>query len=163
MSDEETKAASKAPETLCQIHLRGPGYSGRAVRYRVLTPAQVDHNEKLAGESIGDKGTVYEFSNAAVKLGLETMIAQVTEAPVHVETRVEVAPDGAKKTVQVPRFDEAKWVAVNADVLCTPEGWARFFTTKDTTLLKQVYGREHTVSPADLDAVLEGKVLVVAD
>ena len=134
-----------------QIHLgynpanpkapRISGYSGRAVRIVTLTPDQVDHNEKVAAEGLGKEATVYEFSNVATRLGLEQMVVEMTEP---------VSPEA---------LSGEPWRKVTAKELNAE--WSTLFTSKDTTMLKRIYAREHVVTEAEVDMIMSGKVLVV--
>lgn len=130
---------------LQQIHLTGrAGYSGRAVRYRTLTAAQVERNEIEASKSVEKDSPAYVFVATVQKLGLEQMIVQVSEP---------VKPD---------KLGEAAWRDVSPEQLIG-DGWKALFTVKDTEVLKRLYNDEYYVTKDEVDAILSGKVQVLAD
>lgn len=119
-----------------RVHLVGPGHSGRYVRYRVLSSTEVDQVEKLASDEMEKDSNTFDLNTAVARNGLERMVVAVTEPA---------------KNGTVPAFTP-----------CTPgelsTQWAKLFTARDTAVLKRLYQREHVVTEAEVDAIMEGKV-----
>jgi hypothetical protein len=134
-----------------QVHLTGKGFSGRAVRYRILSIEAVDLVEQfVAGlPDIRNKTDLpmLTYNNAIALRGVSQMLVAMTEP---------VAADDLPK---------AKWLP------CTPEMFDKdipgskalsdYFTTKDIRVLRTIYLQEHDAGKAEVDAILAGKVGVV--
>ena len=124
-----------------RLHLFGPGHSGRAIRYRVLTPDEVEKAEQLAEADVNESTTVLALDKAVVREGLHMMIREVSEP---------VKPEA------LPALTAEQWRKVDPRALSTD--WPKLFTAKDTKLLQRLYRREHLVTEADLDKLMSGKV-----
>jgi hypothetical protein len=128
--------------SLLQIHLNKKGCSGRGVRYRILTAAQLEQNELAAVKTLDEGFTGVEYTLETGRLGLLDMVTHVTEA-------------GLKT------LDAAKWMPLANGTLTTQ--WSTYFNTRDTMILKRVFQAEHGVSQAEVDDILSGKVEVLED
>jgi hypothetical protein len=125
-----------------QIHLKGEGYSGRGVRYRILSPSELDRNEITAAKTLDDGFTRAEYQVEVQRLGVVQMIVSYTDG-----------------SVQDPQT--AKWTPANSALLDTQ--WDSIFCTKDSGVLRAIFQREHGVSKEEVDAILKGKAEVLAD
>ncbi len=125
-----------------QIHLVGRGWSGRAVRVEPLTAAEIETAELTAATEITKDSLQLEYQNKVERLGMEVMIKEISEPAAKGAT-----PEGWKKV--------------------TPQdlalGMSKYFTAKDMSTLKALYRSEHSVSQAEVDAILESKINVLAD
>ena len=125
-----------------QVHLVGRGWSGRAVRVETLTSTQIEANEVIAASETTKDSIVMEYQNKIERLGMEVMIKEISEP-----TAKGATPEGWKKV--------------------TPQDLAlsmsKYFTAKDMSTLKALYRAEHSVSQAEVDAILESKINVLAD
>ena len=126
-----------------QIHLKRPGMSGRAVRYEVLSTKEVEAAESAAARAVTKESTMGEYNNEVTRLEMQMMIKSMTE-PV--------------KEADLPT---AKWLPTSAQDLDMQ--WSKYFNVKDTAALKRICTDEHTVSQSDIDAIMEGKVVVLED
>ncbi len=126
------------------------------VRYRVLSPAQVDEIEALAAGDMEQGSTIVDLNNATLKAGLERMVAQVSD-PIALVSAKSDDKSAEAETVNAQRFKDLKWREVTPGELSTE--WNKIFTARDTSLLRRVFQREHVVSEAEVEAVLSGKVL----
>jgi len=125
-----------------QIHLKGEGFSGRGVRYRILTPSELDRNEITAAKTLDDAFTRAEYQVEVQRLGCVQMIVAYTD-------------EGVTET------QTAKWTTASAATLDTQ--WDSVFCTKDSGVLRAIFQREHGVSKDEVDAILKGKAEVLAD
>lgn len=157
MTDESTSPApaGKKSGPFETILLGARGCSGRAVRYRILSPDMVTHIEGQCSRALSKESTAYEFSEAVVMMALQEMIFEVSD-PVSADR---FAGRAAKKGDPAPKPVEYRKV--------TPEqlhqAWSTYFNAKDTAILKRVYGFEHTVTGDELDAIMAGKVSTTTD
>lgn len=136
-----------------RIHLTGPGYSGRAVGYRVLDIDELDEVERALGQEIrtmehADKMSVAEYQRLFMRIGLPKIVVEFTD-PVTPEQFA--AREGLKWTAATPQMfdDEAG-------------GLKRFFRAKDVALLRSLFLQEHDVNQREVDRILAGKVVTVA-
>lgn len=120
---------------------KSEGYSGRAVRFRVLTTAEIDHIKALVAGEVTENTKLSQYNDMLAAVGVEQMVTGVSE-PVTPET-----------------LGAAKFRAM------TPEAMAAdrrtLFTTKDFELLRKLYFREHHVSDAEVEDIMGGIVGVV--
>ena len=126
-----------------QVHLKKPGCSGRGVRYRILKPSELDHNEMQAARGLEKDDTVLKYELDVLHMGLYMMVTAYTEP------------------TQKDLNGSAKWIKADPDSLETQ--WNELFTTKDTVLLKAIYKREHGTSNAEVEEILSGKVDVLEE
>lgn len=126
-----------------QVHLKKPGCSGRAVRYRILKPSELDHNEIQVARGLDKDDTVAQYQVEVQKLGLYMMVSAYS--------------DPNPKDLN----GGAKWTKVDPDAI--EAQWNDIFTTKDTAILKQIYNREHGTSQAEVEDILSGKVDVLEE
>ena len=126
-----------------QIHLNKKGMSRRAVRYAVLPTSKVEAAEKAAALEVTKDSTMAEFGSKAERFGMEMMIHSISEP----------ASD-----VDLPK---AKWHVMTPDHLALK--WGDYFGVKDTSLLRALYRQEHSVTQAEADEILSGKVAVIED
>ncbi len=141
MSDQ-TKALGPCE----QVHLaaknkdgKRTGYSGRAVRYRLLSSDEVSHIERECSKLIKPGTTNFEFSEAIASMGAQAMVTEVTEGPVDREG-----------------LPTAKWMKVTQEQMLN--SWSSFFNAKDTAVLKKLYQVDHGVNDKELEEIVEGKV-----
>lgn len=134
---------SKEPKQLYQIHLKGNGFGGRAVRYRLLTPDEIDQRESMIAEDLGKDATVVQFNKKVAEACLELMIHSFTDPC---------------KPKDLP---EAKWYPAPMGSLL--ERWGEFFNAKDSTFLRKLFLREHGVNDAEMDAIMGERVPVLED
>ena len=83
-----------------------------------------------------------EYQNKIERLGMEMMIKEVSEPCKKGET-------------------PTSWTKVTPQDLSL--GMGKYFTAKDMSTLKALYRAEHSVSQAEVDAILESKINVLAD
>ena len=127
---------------MLQIHLLGRGFSGRGVRYKILTTAQVDSVERAAQATLTKESLIAEYTANIARDGATLMIHSVTATPV---------TKGA--------LEMAQWRVLKEGELAMC--WDELFTPKDTALLRRAYEIEHSVSKDELDEIMGGKVTVV--
>lgn len=120
----------------------GAAFSRRAVRFRVLKPAEVAHARGLVYPTVDEHTKLIEIENAIATEGVAMMVSAFTEP---------CDPNG---------IGEAKWTKVTA-VEMGEALKGDTFTTKDVETLKQVFHKLHHVSGAELDAIMGGIVGVV--
>ena len=117
------------------------GYSGRAVRFRVLSTSELDHIKDLVAGKVDDNTKMAQYNDMLATLGVEQMVTGVSE-PVAPES-LGSAP--IRSLTPKEMFEER----------------TKLFTTKDFELLKRLYFREHHVSDAEVDDIMGGIVGVV--
>lgn len=125
-----------------QIHLKGRGHSGRGVRYRVLKPSELDANEVAASKTLEEGFTASEYSVETMRLGLAVMVLAYTE------TNAKDLPS-------------ARWT--QSDRAMLDRQWDALFTTRDTNVLRRIFREEHGVNDDEFEAIMAGKVEVLAD
>lgn len=143
------------------IHLKGPGFSGRLVRYKILPPSEIQRLEENAAREITKTTTQLEYMHKINEMGRCSMITAVSE-PVDVKQG-----DGETAADFQKRFNE-RYAAAKASMRLVDAGTLSLesetmFTTKDVAALKAIYDREHSVSPNELEAILGGKAAELED
>jgi|ERR1019366_900676 hypothetical protein len=114
------------------------GFSGRGVRFRMLTADEAAHIKEQYAKEITPETTNVEYDAKVADAGLDKMILAYTEP---------VTPE---------KLPEAKWIVANYDTLSTSK--ATLFTAKDVDLLKTVYLMHHRVSTKELEDIMGGIV-----
>lgn len=125
-----------------RVHLKGHGYSGRGVQYKILSSTEIDHIELLAAKALEKEATIVEYQSAVTRQGVIAMVEQVTDK-------------------DVTDLGGAAWKRVESAQLDV--NWNAYFTAKDTSVLRSLFNAEHGTSKAEVDAILGGKVEVLAD
>lgn len=125
-----------------RIHLKGKGFSGRGVQYKALSSTEIDHIELLAAKGLEKDASVVEYQSAVTRQGVIAMVEQVTDAGLE-------------------DIGGASWRKVEAAQLDVK--WDAYFTAKDTSVLRSLFNSEHGTSKAEVEAILGGKVEVLAD
>jgi len=141
-SSDVVASAPRIESKQYQVHLKGKGYSGRGVRYRILKQSELDSNEVLAAKTLDDGYSKIEHQVEVSRLALSAMVTAYTDPGVK-------EPQTARWTSADKGYLERQWDAV--------------FTTKDTAVLRNIFHTEHGVNEAELEAILKGKVEVLAD
>lgn len=127
-----------------QYHLKGKGFSGRAVRVRELDPLEAEDNLKAAGKLLvgQDAGpaAMLELKKTEWRNGIKLMISEFTDP------------------CEDPMAEGVKWKKVGAGML---DDMGAYFTTKDVQVLEAIYRDMHEIMPSELDAIM-GKALPVS-
>ncbi len=127
-----------------RIHLAGAGLSGRSVRYKVLSMPDVDAIEVSNIKAADKDASMWEIKQGIAMDGVRAMIQEVSE------------PHKPNQPAQ-----DVQWRKVDAKTLMLE--WAKLFTTKDTSVLRRLYDREHVVSEKEVDDLFAGKVSELAE
>jgi hypothetical protein len=130
------------------IHLTGKGMSGRLVKYKILPMPEIERIEQQIGREVTKGTSVLEYSRKLNDVGRKSMIVAVTEP---------MSPAERKATPPAA----IKWQLL--DIATVEIEWNRLFTTKDTVVLRSVYDQEHSISPAELEDIMAGKVEELED
>lgn len=123
-----------------QYHLKGKGFSGRAVRVRTVDPIEVEDNLKGAAKLVGMDATVLELKKTEWRMGSKLMLVEVSEP------------------CEDPMAEGVKWRKVTPDIL---EDFGAYFTPKDAQVLEALYRDANELLPSELDAIV-GKALPVS-
>jgi hypothetical protein len=169
-------------QPLYQIHLHGPGHSGRVVRFRVL-PATVHREAKAtASKLMPTNATMLIYREMLIEQCLLRMIQEVSAplpevgvTPELIKQAEEQAKSGGdqrailaalvagKRQAMVAELTDAKFTKVNLQMLSTPtdpHAWDNVFTAKDTEELEEHYKYFHELNPAE-SSVIMGKAIPV--
>ena len=122
-----------------QYHLKGKGFSGRAVRVRELDPIEVEENLKAAAKLVPAEATVLELKKTEWRNGIKLMVVEVSDK------------------CEDPMAPDVKWRKVTPVDL---EDLGQYFKTKDVAVLEAIYRESNEVIPSELDAIT-GKALPV--
>jgi hypothetical protein len=125
------------------VHLVGPGFSGRGVKLRKLSPTEKDDVYHAAAVQAGDDGKRFMFIRA--REGVTKMLLGVTEP-------------GLKTLDEVKA---AKWTPLSVADLQTPDGpyyYDTLFSSKEDEILCAKFRREHEVTQGEIDTIL-GKAI----
>lgn len=130
-----------------QIHLSGPGFSGRAVRYRTLEIEEIDRVEILVASSpeVRSGISLIGWNQLVAKESVPLMLVAMTE-PV------------AEKDLPTARWTPCSPEMFQAE---SGDGLKKFFTTKDIRFLRDLYTREHEIGKSEVDKMLAGKAPIV--
>ncbi len=122
-----------------QYHLKGMGFSGRAVRCRELTPQEVEDNLNSAAKLTGVNATVIELKKCEWRNGVKLMIVEFTDPCESV-------------------FAEGvKWKKVTGGML---DDMGAYFKAKDVVALEAIFRDWHEVMPSELEAITGGALKV---
>lgn len=125
------------------LHLVGKRASGRAVRVQELGPDEKDDLMIQAAKSLGKDASILELKRREWKMGVLSMIKQVSTVPVK-------DANGA----------DVKWKSYSYDEL--EEAYKTLFTSKDHSLLVAAFRHFHEVTEEEVDAIV-GKALPVSE
>ncbi len=124
-----------------QYHLKGRGFSGRAVRLRELDPIEVENNLTAAAKLVSSDASVIELKKVEWRNGVKLMITEYTDP------------------CDDPFAEGVKWKKVAGGTL---EDLGTYFKAKDVLALEALYREYHEVMPAELDAIV-GKAVPVSE
>lgn len=114
------------------------GFSGRAVRFRMLSAIEAAHIKEQYAKDITAETTNVEFDANVSDAGVDKMILAYTDP---------VTPE---------KLPEAKWIATDADTTSSTK--SAIFTAKDIDLMKTVYLMLHRVTSGELEDIMGGVV-----
>ncbi len=124
-----------------QYHLKGKGFSGRAVRCRELDPLEVEENLTSAAKLVSQDASLIELKKVEWRNGVKRMVTEITEP------------------CEDPFDPAVKWKKVSAGAM---EDLAQFFRAKDLLALEAIYREYHEVIPAELEAIT-GKAVPLSE
>jgi hypothetical protein len=130
-----------------QIHLNGPGMSGRCVRFKLLSPSEKRASDTIASGLVPNNASPMEFFERRLFEGIKTFLVAVTEQhslPSMYPKAGEPAPS---------------WRDVNYADLSTPGGdWniesGNVFTPADIETLEGLYRTYHEPSQESLKSIM---------
>ena len=143
-------ADGKADAPIPSVVLNFEHFSGRGVRYRVLSPEEKDSLLATAAALVGPNATYPELNARHAVECVKRMLVAVTR-------KAELGSlDG---------LGAGDWVPLNDAMLAGmpgQEAWRfeKLFTAKDVGVLRTIYRRIHEVTEADVDEI-EGKAISV--
>lgn len=123
-----------------QYHLKGKGFSMRAVRVRELDPIEVEENLKAAAKLVSSEASVLELKKTEWRNGIKLMVVEVSEPCAD------------------PNVEGVKWKKVKPMDL---EDLGSVFKSKDVQALEAIYRDMNEVMPGELEAIV-GKGLPVS-
>lgn len=126
---------------LLQYHLKGRGFSGRAVRLRELDPMEVEANLTATAKLVGPEATIVELKKVEWRNGVKLMVAQMTDP------------------CDDPFVEGVKWKKITGGML---DDLGTYFKAKDILALEAIYREYHEVVPAELEAIT-GKAVPVSE
>src|SRR6185312_8434929 len=115
------------------IHLKGKRCSGRAVRFVELDPDLKDELMLQAAKAVGKDSTVIELKRKEWKLGVLTIIKEVSVDPVKGD----------------PNGGDVKWKKYTFDEI--ESAYSTLFTAKDHALLTATFRDFHEVTEEEID------------
>lgn len=124
-----------------QYHLKGRGFSGRAVRLRELGPADISDNLTNAAKLVGPEATLIEMKKIEWTNGVKRMLAEISEA------------------CEDPLVDKVKWKKVSPADL---DDLGSYFKAKDVLALEAIFRENYEVVPSEL-AAITGKAVPVSE
>ena len=124
-----------------QYHLKGKGFSGRAVRVRVLDPDEVSENLLAAAKLVGPQASIIELKKVEWRNGIKRMIQEISDPCVD------------------PMSPDMKWKKNTAGML---DDMGAIFTSKDVLALEAIYRDYHEVIPDEVEAIA-GKAVPVSE
>lgn len=123
-----------------QIHLNAKKCSKRAVRFKVLSPAEAGSLMDQAAKIVGPQGTMIELRRTQWSLCVQAMLTEYTDPTDE--------PMGAK------------WFKASTQQMAAD--YDKLFTAKDDQILISMYREYHEVDQEEIDSI-SGKALTVAD
>lgn len=123
-----------------QYHLKGKGFSGRAVICRELDPSEVEDNVTAAAKLVDKDATVIEFKKTEWRNGVKLMVVKFSEPCAD------------------PLAEGVKWKDNSAGLL---DDLGTYFTSKDVGVLQGIFRNFHEVSEDELNDIV-GKALPVS-
>jgi len=124
-----------------QYHLKGKGFSGRAVRVRELDPIEVEDNLTATAKLVSQEASIIELKKVEWRNGVKRMIVEFSEP------------------CEDPFAEGVKWKKVTAGML---DEIGEYFRAKDLLALEAIYRTNHEVIPSELEAIT-GKAVPVSE
>lgn len=125
-----------------QIHLRGKGYSGRAVRIKTLDASTIDANFMAAGKLAGDEASGVEIKTIEWRNAVKQFITEFSEP-----CESAVAETTKWRKPKPGEFDERM---------------DEIFTVKDIQTLIYQYKMYHEVTLAEVEAIV-GEAITLSE
>jgi hypothetical protein len=121
-----------------QYHLKGAGFSGRAVRLRELKPSEVEANFTSAAKLVGGEGTQLELAKTTWRNGARLMIESYSNP-----CKDPMATEGIvwKKGESIEDMDAV-------------------FKAKDVLALEAIFRQCYELVVSDLEAITSGAIPV---
>lgn len=145
--------------------------SGLGVRFRGLSPSQLDSVLANAAKDMTPDATYIELTLREQQMGLEAMIKEVTTGPCKkssIKTMVKVKHKDASGAVT--EVEEEKIIGMEFDVnhpdnkwqMFNPDAYEDFIEEgRDHSVLKSIYSDLHRTHPSEVAAIM-GKAVPVA-
>ena len=124
-----------------QLHLNAKRCSGRGVRIRQLSPAQLDSIVLNAAKLLDPGATMLELRQASMRDGINAMIVEYTEEE------------------HLADLGSANWKKASLEFL--NDNYSKLFTSKDDKILSAVYREYHEAEESEIRDIM-GKALDVA-
>jgi len=125
-----------------QIHLNAKRCSGRGIRVKSLTPAQLDRITLSAAKMLDESGTMVELHQLSMRDGINAMIIEYT-----VETDLKDLATATWKKTSPQELDNS---------------YSTLFTGKDDKIISAVYREYHMANDDEIKDIM-GKALDVAE
>lgn len=129
---------------LFQVHLAGKGCSNRGVRFKTLSPDEVEKVNVDAAKLVGTEATIVELKKRVWAMGVRRMVQEYSD------------PALSEEGLQAKGI---KWKKTSVQEL--DEKIATIFEAKDCAYLEALYRQYHEITEPELQA-LSGKVLAVS-
>jgi hypothetical protein len=123
-----------------QYHLKGKGFSGRAVRVRELDAIELEENLTAAAKMLSGDAQVLELKKVEWRNGIKRMVVEITDP------------------CDDPLAEGVKWRKVVPGML---DDLGAVFKGKDMMALEAIFREMHEVTPTELEAIT-GKALPVS-
>lgn len=124
-----------------QIHLNGKHCCKRGVRFKTLSPSEIDKITLDAAKVIGPEGTMIELRKAEWLMGVKHMLTHVSDPCDDLATA---------------KFRKVTMQDLDGD------NYDDLFTPRDHNLLVQLYREYHEVTQEEVDKIM-GKALPVSE
>ncbi len=136
----------KLDTKLFQIHLNGPGMSGRGVRFKQLLPSQQRASNAVALSKVPKDGTAYDYVHARLFEGAKSFLLEVTKG------------FDLKTLTPGPHDPPVEWIKLSARDL-EPAGICdlnsgEIFTALDVECLQALYRTYHEPSQELVSTIL---------
>lgn len=148
-------------------HLNFHGMSGRVVRYRELSPDEIEEIEENAARSAGEDADERKLRREQLKFLCAAMIAAYT-GPDQEPAREPVLDDEGKPVLDKSKAPVTKIVAGEADATKLAEatwtevkdhatlrmGWSQLFSARESSALRVLYLDTHEINPTEIAMIL---------
>ncbi|HEU4728385.1 MAG TPA: hypothetical protein VFT22_10860 [Kofleriaceae bacterium] len=142
-----------------QLHLFGPGMSGRGVRFRELTSTELDQAARDAARAISEEATFMELQQLETHEGIKRFIVAVTRRAGLSEKEIMECKDADWEPMT---YQKLSMPAAASSGLENPWSYDRLFARpKDHQEMARTY-RDYNVLDAKVHEAIRGKVLAVA-